>query len=83
MWDRQAGYAATLGAVPRIALASVIAYFCGNSSPYIVAKMKIAMQGRRMGLRRLLHGRTKHRYGRFMLIASLVCLTPGICPSSV
>lgn len=52
LWENQTGYAATLGAVPRISLASVIAYFCGEFiNSYIVAKMKIAMQGKRMGLR--------------------------------
>lgn len=52
LWENQSGYAATLGAVPRIALASVIAYFCGEFiNSYIVAKMKVAMQGKRMGLR--------------------------------
>lgn len=52
VWENQSGYAATLGAVPRIALASVIAYFCGEFiNSYIVAKMKIAMKGKRMGLR--------------------------------
>ncbi len=51
-WENQAGYAATLGAVPRIALASVIAYFCGEFvNSYIVAKMKVSMAGKRMGLR--------------------------------
>lgn len=52
MWDGQEGYAATLGVVPRIAFASAIAYFCGEFiNSYIVAKMKIASQGKRMGLR--------------------------------
>ena len=52
MWENQSGYAATLGAVPRITFASVIAYFCGEFiNSYIVAKMKVAMQGKQMGLR--------------------------------
>lgn len=51
-WQGQDAYAATLGVVPRIAFASMIAYFCGEFiNSYIVAKMKIAAQGRRMGLR--------------------------------
>ncbi len=52
IWTGQEGYAATLGVVPRIAFASVIAYFCGEFvNSYIVAKMKVAMQGKKMGLR--------------------------------
>lgn len=51
-WHAQDAYAATLGVVPRIAFASVIAYFCGEFvNSYIVAKMKIASQGRKMGTR--------------------------------
>lgn len=51
-WNGQEGYAATLGSVPRIALASIIAYFCGEFvNSYIVARMKLAMNGARMGLR--------------------------------
>ena len=52
IWAGQEGYAATLGVVPRIAFASAIAYFCGEFvNSYIVAKMKVAMQGKKMGLR--------------------------------
>lgn len=51
-WSGQEAYAATLGVVPRIAFASMIAYFFGEFvNSYIVAKMKIAAQGKRMGLR--------------------------------
>lgn len=51
-WNNQAGYAATLGVVPRIAFASMIAYFCGEFiNSYIVAKMKVAARGRNMGTR--------------------------------
>ena len=51
-WDGQAGYAATLGAVPRIAFASIVAYFCGEFvNSYIVAKMKIASAGGGMAKR--------------------------------
>lgn len=51
-WNGQDGYAATLGVVPRIAFASMIAYFCGEFvNAYIVARMKVATNGKRMGLR--------------------------------
>lgn len=51
-WQGQSAYAATLGVVPRIAFASMIAYFCGEFvNSYIVAKMKVASQGKHMGAR--------------------------------
>ncbi|PZQ46011.1 MAG: transporter [Micavibrio aeruginosavorus] len=51
-YENQQGFAATLGMVPRICLASAIAYFCGEFvNSYIVAKMKMAMQGKQMGVR--------------------------------
>lgn len=51
-WHAQEAYASTLGVVPRIAFASMIAYFCGEFvNSYIVAKMKVKMQGKKLGLR--------------------------------
>lgn len=51
-WGGQDAYAATLGVVPRIAFASMVAYLCGEFvNSYILARMKIAMNGKRMGLR--------------------------------
>lgn len=51
-WHGQEGYAATLGVVPRIAFASMVAYFCGEFvNSYILARMKVATNGKRMGLR--------------------------------
>ena len=52
MYENQAGFAATLGMVPRVCLASAIAYFFGEFvNSYVVAKMKVATQGKKMGLR--------------------------------
>jgi uncharacterized integral membrane protein (TIGR00697 family) len=46
-WDGQAAYDAILGQTPRIVLASLIAFFAGEfSNSYILAKMKIATQGK-------------------------------------
>lgn len=46
-WERQESYMAILGMTPRIVVASLIAYFCGEfSNSYVLAKMKIWTRGR-------------------------------------
>lgn len=51
-WEHQAAYATVLGNTPRIVCASIFAYFCGEFvNSYVLAKMKIADNGRRMGWR--------------------------------
>ncbi|MFA5778447.1 MAG: queuosine precursor transporter [Candidatus Paceibacterota bacterium] len=46
-WGNQVAYDAILGLTPRIVLASLIAYFCGEfSNSFILAKMKILTKGR-------------------------------------
>jgi len=46
-WPHQEAYNTILGQVPRIVLASMIAYFCGEfSNSYVLAKMKILTRGR-------------------------------------
>jgi hypothetical protein len=46
-WTGQAAYQQILGIVPRIAIASLIAYFAGEfSNSYILAKMKVWTKGR-------------------------------------
>jgi len=51
-WNLQESYAAILGIVPRIVLASIIAYFAGEfSNSYILAKMKIWMSGKHLWMR--------------------------------
>ncbi|MES2014663.1 MAG: queuosine precursor transporter [Patescibacteria group bacterium] len=46
-WGNQAAYDAILGLTPRIVMASLIAYFCGEfSNSFILAKMKIATKGK-------------------------------------
>ena len=51
-WKHQAAYEVAFGATWRIALASMVAYFCGEFvNSYVLAKMKVAMQGRRLWAR--------------------------------
>jgi hypothetical protein len=51
-WSNQAAFDTVLGQVPRIVLASIIAYLCGEfTNSYIVAKMKVWTEGRAMWLR--------------------------------
>jgi queuosine precursor transporter len=46
-WTHQAAYEIAFGNAPRIVAASMIAYFCGEFvNSYVLAKMKVATQGR-------------------------------------
>jgi len=54
-WEHQEAFDTIFSHVPRIAVASVSAYFCGEFiNSYVVAKMKIRMQGKQIWLRLLL-----------------------------
>ncbi len=54
-WPHQDAYDAIFGAVPRIVLASMVAYFTGEfCNSFILAKIKIRLQGRWMGARFIL-----------------------------
>jgi hypothetical protein len=51
-WEHQAAFDAILGFVPRIVLASFIAYLCGEfSNSVVLAKMKVKMQGKFLWMR--------------------------------
>lgn len=51
-WDNQAAYDAILGLTPRIVLASLVAYFCGEfSNSFVLAKMKIWTKGKWLWIR--------------------------------
>jgi queuosine precursor transporter len=51
-WPNQAAYETAFGNLWRIVVASMIAYFVGEFvNSYVIAKMKVASGGRRMGLR--------------------------------
>jgi uncharacterized integral membrane protein (TIGR00697 family) len=46
-WPHQAAYETVFGGTPRIVLASLVAYFCGEfCNSYVLAKMKIITSGR-------------------------------------
>jgi len=46
-WPHQAAYETVFGGTPRIVLASLVAYFCGEfCNSYVLAKMKLATGGR-------------------------------------
>ena len=51
-WDQQAAYETVFGGTPRIVLASLVAYFCGEfCNSYVLAKMKIFTEGRHLWTR--------------------------------
>lgn len=51
-WDGQEAYAKILGSVPRITIASMIAYFCGEfANSYVLSRMKVWMEGRQLWAR--------------------------------
>jgi hypothetical protein len=51
-WTHQAAYEIAFGSAWRIVAASMVAYFCGEFvNSFVLAKMKIAMQGRRLWAR--------------------------------
>ena len=51
-WKNQAAYEVAFGSAWRVALASMIAYFCGEFvNSFVLAKMKVWMQGRRLWMR--------------------------------
>lgn len=51
-WQNQEAYELILGAVPRIVIASMIAYFVGEfSNSFVLSRMKVWMQGRRLWMR--------------------------------
>ncbi len=51
-WENQGAYDVILGAVPRITLASMIAYFCGEFvNSYVLSRMKVWMNGKQLWMR--------------------------------
>lgn len=51
-WPLQEPFAAVLGFVPRIVLASLVAYLCGEFvNAYVLARLKVRMQGRHLWVR--------------------------------
>ncbi len=51
-WPNQAAYETILGAVPRITLASLLAYFAGEfSNSFVLSRMKVWMSGKHLWMR--------------------------------
>lgn len=51
-WPNQAAYETVFGATPRIVIASITAYFCGEfSNSFTLAKMKIFSKGKALWMR--------------------------------
>ncbi len=51
-WENQAAFDAILGVMPRIVLASLIAYFAGEfTNSYLLAKIKVWMKGKALWIR--------------------------------
>ncbi|HEU0106554.1 MAG TPA: queuosine precursor transporter [Vicinamibacteria bacterium] len=51
-WAHQAAFQTVFGSTPRIVLASLIAYFCGEfCNSYVLAKMKLLTRGRFLWMR--------------------------------
>lgn len=51
-WPNQAAFEAVLGQVPRMVIASLLAYWCGEFvNSYVMARMKVATQGRHLWMR--------------------------------
>ncbi|WP_109809470.1 queuosine precursor transporter [Sphingosinithalassobacter portus] len=51
-WDNQAAYEVIFGQVPRIVLASMVAFWCGEFvNSYVMAKMKLWTKGRHLWMR--------------------------------
>lgn len=51
-WPMQEPFALVLGLVPRVVIASLVAYLCGEFlNSYVLAKLKVRMQGRHLWIR--------------------------------
>lgn len=80
-WPFQEQFEAVLGFVPRIVLASVLAYWAGEfSNSYVLAKMKIWAEGRHLWMRTI--GSTVVGQGIDTAIFTLVAFV-GVLPNAV
>lgn len=80
-WGNQGAYDAILGLTPRIILASLIAYLAGEfANSYILAKMKVAMRGRKLWLRTI----SSTLVGEGIDTVLFICIAfIGVFPTSV
>ena len=80
-WNNQQSYDSILGVVPRIVLASIIAYFAGEfSNSYILAKIKVMMKGKMLWVRTI--GSTIVGEGVDTLLFVLIAFW-GVLPTSL
>lgn len=81
VWHDQAAYDTILGAVPRLVLASFVAYLIGEfTNAYVLAKLKIATAGRHLWLRTI--GSTL--VGQFLDSAVFATIAfAGLIPSEI
>lgn len=69
LWPHQDEYAFVLGSVPRIILASLTSYFCGEFlNSYIVAKLKIFHKGKKLWFRIILSSFIAMTVDNFMFL---------------
>lgn len=79
-WQNQAAYDVILGGVPRIVLASMLAYFVGEfANSYVLSKMKLWQDGRHLWMRTI--GSTIIGEGLDSLIFGVVAFA-GTIPTS-
>ena len=80
-WNNQSAYDAILGLTPRIVIASLVAYFCGEFlNSYVLAKMKIMTKGKWLWTRTI--GSTVVGELADSVIFILIAFT-GILPNSL
>lgn len=79
-WQNQEAYESILGAVPRIVLASIIAYFLGEfSNSFVLSRMKVWMQGKYLWMRTI--GSTVVGEGVDSLVFGIIAFA-GTIPTS-
>lgn len=80
-WGNQAAYESILGVVPRIVLASVIAYLVGSFvNSYVIAKVKVYTNGKKMWVRFL----SSTIFGQFFDTVIFVTIAfAGVVSSSI
>jgi uncharacterized integral membrane protein (TIGR00697 family) len=79
-WQNQDAYDLILGGVPRIVLASIVAYFIGEfCNSYILSRMKVWMQGKHLWMRTI--GSTVVGEGVDTIVFALIAFA-GTIPTS-
>lgn len=80
-WPLQEQFATVLGFLPRIVLASIVAYWAGEfSNSYVMARMKVRLQGKRLWMRTI--GSTIVGQGVDTVLFVVIAFA-GVLPTSV